>query len=284
MQIIVGKYSGFCKGVSITYQKALEELKKGPIYCLGKIIHNELVTESLEKMKMITINSIKEVDNNSRVIFRAHGEPKKTYDYAKEHNIEIVDLTCPKVKLIHEKVSSEKDNSFIIIIGKKEHPEIIGTSGFAKDYIIVETEEDLKEIEKIVKNSEKRKIYSISQTTFSSKKFDIFVEKITKNLNSYEIKIDKSICNATEKRQEECEEISKKASTMIVIGSKNSSNTRELYDISNKNCQNVYFVEKVEDLNNLKYNENDIIGIVAGASTPKFLIDEIVENIVKKGK
>lgn len=283
MEIIVGKYSGFCAGVNYTYNKAKEEIIKGKTYCLGEIIHNNQVIKELEDLGMITVNLIELIPDNSRVIFRAHGEPLEKYNYAKEHNLEVVDLTCGRVKLIHNKVSSEKDNSFIIIIGKKKHPEILGTVGFSgKDYFVVEGKEDIEEAYNKFLKSNKKNIYIVSQTTFSSLLFDELVNHINNKFNNIDIKVDKTICDATEKRQDEVTELSKKCNIMLVIGSKQSSNTKELYDIANKNCSEVYFVEDEKSIVDFKINNDSIVGVVAGASAPKYLIDKIVNVLNKK--
>ncbi len=282
MKLIVGEYSGFCSGVNYTYLRAKKELEKGSIYCLGEIIHNDFVIKELESFGMITVTSLDDVKKGSKVIFRAHGEPLERYNSAKERDIEVVDLTCPKVKLIHEKVLNANDDSFILIIGKKNHPEIVATSGFAKDFYIIESEKDLDNLEKIVKKSNKNKVLIISQTTFSSSLFDLLVLKIKEVLSKYFIEVDKTICDATEKRQLECENISKKVNTMIVIGGKNSSNTKELYKISKRNCNNVLFAESCDDIKLFEFDKNSVIGIVAGASTPKYLIDEIASYIYSK--
>lgn len=282
MKVIVGEYSGFCKGVNYTYTKAQEELKKGQIYCLGKIIHNDIVIKELEDKGMITISNLKEVPKNGKVIFRAHGEPYESYEYAQKNNIEVIDLTCGKVKLIHNKVSKEKDESFIVIIGKKTHPEIIGTVGFSGKYsYVVENSSDIEKLKEKIKESKMSKIFIISQTTFSSQKFDELLAIIMEELKDYEIKYDKSICNSTEKRQKECEEISKKSTLMIVIGDKLSSNTKELYNIAKENCKKSYLISEIDELKNIEILSNDTIGIVAGASTPKYLIDEIYKEITK---
>lgn len=281
MKVIVGKYSGFCAGVNYTYKRAVEELNKGPLYCLGEIIHNKQVIEELENKGMTTVNKISDVPNNSSVIFRAHGEPYSSYEYAIKHNIKVIDLTCGKVKLIHDKVNKMKDDYFIVIIGKKTHPEIIGTLGFSgNNAIVIEDDHDIPILKNKFKVSEKNKIYIISQTTFSSNKFDELVLKIKKEFNNV-IEIDKSICNATQKRQDECEEISKNVQAMIVIGSKHSSNTRELFNIASKNCKNVYYIEEASDLEEINL-DFDKLGVVAGASAPKYLIDSIVSKITIK--
>ncbi len=276
MKFLVGEYSGFCAGVNYTYNKALEEIKKGKIYCLGNIIHNEQVVSELESLGMITVFDIRDVKDNSRVIFRAHGEPLSSYIYAKEHNLDVVDLTCGRVKVIHNKVLKEKESSFIIVIGKRIHPEIKGTIGYIlDDYCVIESEEDIKEAYDLFLKSNKKKIFIISQTTFSSSLFDELCKKIKKVFKKVDLNIDKSICDSTEKRQKECSKISKKSSAVIVIGSKKSSNTKELYEIACKNCKMVYFLEKVEYLKEIQFKKDDVIGIIAGASCPKYLIDEV---------
>lgn len=281
MKVVVGEYSGFCNGVNYTYTKAKEELKRGKVYCLGKIIHNDIVIKELEDKGMITINDLKEASNGSRVIFRAHGEPSKSYEYAKNNNLEVIDLTCGKVKIIHNIVSKKKEDSFIVIIGKKTHPEIIGTIGFSgKNSYVVEDFSDIDELIIKIQKSKLKKIFVISQTTFSSQKFDELLCVIKEKLKYYPINYDKSICNSTEKRQKECDEISKKSTLMIIIGDKLSSNTKELYNIAKENCQKSYLVSDIDDLDNIEILENDNIGIVAGASTPKYVIDEVCNKII----
>lgn len=283
MEVIVGKYSGFCAGVNFTYNKAKEEIIKGKTYCLGEIIHNKQVINELENLGMITIDKIELVPEYSRVIFRAHGEPLERYEYANKHNLEIIDLTCGRVKLIHNKVLKEKDNSFIFIIGKKTHPEIIGTVGFSgNDNYVIENSEDIDNAIERFNKSDKKRIYIVSQTTFSSKKFDELVCVIKDKIKDIEVIIDKTICDATEKRQNEVNSLSKKCNKMLVIGSSNSSNTKELFNISKNNCENTFLVEDVKDLNKdiIKINDSDIIGVVAGASAPKYLIDNIVKKYI----
>ena len=282
MDVIKGEFSGFCAGVNFTYNKAKEEILKGKTYCLGEIIHNDQVINELENMGMITIEKINIIPDNSRVIFRAHGEPLKNYEYAKKHDLEVIDLTCGRVKIIHNKVSKEKDDSFILIIGKKTHPEIIGTKGFSgENCYVIENELDIKQSYNEFKKTNLNKIYIVSQTTFSSSLFDELVSIIKKEFKDTFIKVDKTICDATEKRQKEVLELSKKCNKMLVIGSKNSSNTKELFNISKNNCIDTYFIEDELSISNIKFNKEDIVGVVAGASAPKYLIDNIVKKIKK---
>ena len=140
MEIIVGKNSGFCNGVNYTVNKTKEVLMNNDnVYCLGEIVHNEEVVNELERLGMITVNDINEVPNNSKVILRAHGEPLSTYEIAKNKNLEVIDLTCGKIRIIHKDIEKH-NNSFIIIIAKHNHPETIGTKGHTKYSFVLDVE------------------------------------------------------------------------------------------------------------------------------------------------
>lgn len=280
MEIIVGKLAGFCFGVENAVSEALKKLEfsESEVYCLGEIVHNEQVVKNLENKGMITVSSIDEIPDNSNVIFRAHGEPKRVYDEAKKKNLQIIDLTCPKVKAIHIKVEKEKDDAFIIIVGKKNHPETIGTQGFAgKNSFVIENEDEILDCYMEYEKTNLGRVFIVSQTTFSSVKFDKLIEELELNFYEADVIVDKTICDATENRQKETREISKKVNKMIIIGGKHSSNTKELAKIAEENCGNVYLVQSIEDLKNVKFSDNDKIGIMAGASTPKESIDKIVK-------
>lgn len=281
MEVVVGKLAGFCFGVDNAISGARRELelkKDENVYCLGEIVHNEQVIDSLEKKGMITVNSIYEVPDNSKIIFRSHGEPKNIYEEAEKKGLEIIDLTCPKVKAIHVKVEREKEKSFIIIIGKKEHPEIIGTQGFAGDNsFVIENEDEILDAYMEYEKTSLGRVYVVSQTTFSSSKFDKLAEEIQVNFYEADVIIDKTICTATENRQQETRELSKKVNKMIIIGGKHSANTKELAKVSEENCKQVYLVQTVEDLKNMEFSEEDKIGIMAGASTPKESIEDVLD-------
>lgn len=280
MKIIIGRYSGFCNGVKYTIEEANKRLQESKnVYCLGQIVHNERAIKDLEEKGMTTINSINECPNNSKLIIRAHGELKETYEEATKRNIEVIDLTCGKIKVIRNKIEKKKLNHYIVIIGKKNHPETLGVKSFAgKDSFIIEEKNDLKDLIDRVNKSDKEKIYIISQTTFNTNKFDEIVSLINNNIKK-EIDVDKTICKATSNRQEETNELSKKVDIMIIIGGKNSSNTKELEIISTKNCGNVYLIQEALDLNNIKIDKKATIGIMAGASTPDIVVEETIEYL-----
>lgn len=278
MKITIGKTSGFCNGVQNTVKRAENALVKEKVYCLGEIVHNERVIHDLEANGMITINKIEDAPNNSKVIIRAHGELKETYDRAKEKNIEILDLTCGKIKAIRVKISKKLEDHYIIIIGKKNHPESLGVLSFSGDNSnIIEDKEDINEIIDKVNNSLLNKIYIVSQTTFNSDKFDELIS-IIKNKTTKEVIVDKTICDATSKRQNETRELSKIVDTMIIVGGKKSSNTKELEIIAKENCNNVILIQEKNDLNNNQI-VGEHIGIMAGASTPTIVVEEIIEEL-----
>lgn len=279
MEIIIGKTAGFCYGVKRAVEGSLKETSDKQIYCLGELVHNKQVMNEIEKQGIKLIEDINEVPNNSKVIIRAHGVVKEVYEIAKEKNIELVDYTCPNVLKIHEVASKyKKENYYIFVIGNKTHPETIGTISYCgNNYSCIETEDDINDSIESLKESKIKDLLIIVQTTFSEAKFKLIKEKIEETINDINIVVKNTICAATSTRQKETENLSKEVDCMIIIGGKNSSNTKKLYELAEKNCQKAIAIETKEELNKedlLKYKK---IGIMAGASTPKKNIDEVVE-------
>ena len=278
MKIIIGKKSGFCNGVKYTIDQATKTINENEnIYCLGQIVHNERVIMDLEKNGMKTIDDIEKCPNNSKLIIREHGEKKEIFERAKEKNIEVIDLTCKRIKDIIDKIIQKKDDCFIIIMGKKNHPESLGVKSFSgNNSYIIESEDDINECIEMINKSKLNKVYIVSQTTYNSEKFDNIVNKL--KIDKEKI-IDKTICNATSNRQNETADLSKKVDIMIIVGGKNSSNTKELENVSKKYCKKVYLVQSYEDLKDKNIESNNTIGIMAGASTPNIVVEEIVKYL-----
>lgn len=305
MEILVGKMAGFCYGVNNAVTKTMEYLEKSnkQVYCLGEIVHNKQVVKELEKKGVTFIDDVEQIielnkeNKDITVVIRAHGEPKITYDVLEKNNIEILDLTCPSVLTIHKTVEKYANMGYyIFLIGQKNHPETIGTYGFCKGKCsIIENIEDIDLSIKYVTENNFKKVLIVAQTTFSLEKFNKFINKIKEFVNKYnavektnnpmELEIKNTICNATKLRQEETNEISKQVEYMIIIGGKNSSNTKKLYDVSKENCNNVILIETYKELQNEdlidKIKKSQKVGIMAGASTPKKSIDDVI-NILKK--
>lgn len=286
MELIIGKTAGFCFGVRNAVDKTYEEINKNTknLYCLGELVHNGRIVENITKKGVITVNDIYEIPNNSNVIIRAHGVEPSIYDIANEKNLNLIDLTCPKVAMIHKLAKEFVNNKYyIFLIAENNHPETIGTKGFCgKNSTIIEDLEDIDGAIENFNNSSLTKIAILAQTTFSVEKFNNIVNNIKSRVNC-EIEVKNTICNATEMRQAETEELSKKVDLMIVIGGQNSANTKRLYDISSKNCKNAILIQNKDDevLKEVLKNNFEKIGIMAGASTPKESIDEVIEYINK---
>lgn len=288
MNIIVGKTSGFCYGVKRTVNGSLEEIKnKGNknIYCLGELVHNKQVITDLEQKGIKLINNIDEIENNnSKVIIRAHGVEKKIYDLAKNKGIELIDYTCPNVLRIHKIAEEyEKNGYYILLTGTKNHPEIIGTMSYCgNNFELIEKEEDInKAINKFNKTNIK-KLLLISQTTYSIKKFKNIEKLVKENIaEDINLVIKNTICLATEQRQAEAKELSAKVDMMIIIGGKNSSNTKKLYDVAIENCENKICIETKSELEDIEFADVQKIGIMAGASTPPKSIEEVV-NLLRQ--
>lgn len=284
MEVVVGKLAGFCFGVNhavVEANKLIDNEKN--VYCLGEIVHNAQVIEKLEAKGMKTVESLDEVPDGSTVIFRAHGEAESVYKKAESKNLKVVDLTCGKVKAIHIKVSRNKVDSFIIIIGKKTHPEVIGIKGFAgENSFVIQSEDDIFDAYMEYEKTNLGKVFVVSQTTFSSARFDDIREEIETNFCEAEVVVDKTICDATENRQLETRQLAKEIHKMVVIGGKNSSNTKELVNVAKEFTEDVYSVETVKDLENITINKDGKIAVMAGASTPKESIEDVkkyLENL-----
>ena len=278
MDIIIGKHSGFCAGVNHTVLKTIKELENGIVYSLGDIVHNEEVINELEKRGLIVVNSISKIPEKSKVIIRAHGESIETYQKLDKKHIDIIDLTCGKVKIIHKKIQEHKD-SFIIIIGKKNHPEAIAHKSYSSNSSIVENKNDIKKSYTKYLNSGLKDVYVFSQTTFNETLFDELVNEIKACFVNVKVIVDNTICHTTSIRQQEAIDLSQKVNKMIIVGGKNSSNTKELAILSQKYCKDVLLIQTYQDLKDIKFNKSDIVGIMAGASTPNYVVDEVINYL-----
>jgi 4-hydroxy-3-methylbut-2-enyl diphosphate reductase len=281
MEVIVAEHAGFCFGVTKAVETVYDQINKATgvnIYTYGPIIHNEIVVSDLEKKGVKVINSPEELEGitEGTIVIRSHGVTKEVHKKIEETGLNIIDATCPFVKRIHKIVDEESaSGKSIIVVGSANHPEVEGIVSYARGpvYVIDSPEE----AEKFSKNRE-LEYTLVSQTTFNRNKFQETVE-IFEN-NGYNINIVNTICNATDERQSEAEEIASKADVMIVIGGAHSSNSRKLYDICSQKCENTYFIQTLEDLHLNLSNDIKLVGITAGASTPKNIIEE-VQNYVR---
>lgn len=283
MEIIVASTAGFCFGVDRAVNKALDKLNNdddnNKIYSLGPIIHNEQVIELLSSKGLKVIDNIDDSDSEGNIIVRAHGVTPGTYRQIEEKGLSLIDATCPYVKKIHDLVKEKNDEGYtIIIVGDKTHPEVIGIKGWADNKaFVVESKEDIDNLPDI-----EEKICVVAQTTITNENW-LILNKLIKNRFKNIIKFD-TICNATSTRQEEASEIAKKVDLMIVIGSKNSSNTNKLYEICRKYCKETFIIEVPGELPPVDIKKIKKIGITAGASTPDWIIKEVVKKMDELNK
>ena len=274
MEITVAKSAGFCFGVNRAIQACYDEIGKGKIYTYGSLIHNKEVTKDLENKGVKIIESLDGIDEGT-VIIRSHGVGKFLYDEFEKKGIRYIDGTCPFVKKIHNIVKENYDNNNnIIIVGNPNHPEVMGINGWCDNSAtIIENVEDVEYI--YFDNDNDTAV--VVQTTFRGSKFNDITEAIKSHISN--VKIYNTICSATDERQREAVELSKKVDKMIVIGDKGSSNTQKLYEICKKYCQNTYYIETICDLVLNIFSSNDKIGITAGASTPSAIIKEVISTM-----
>lgn len=287
MEIIIAKNAGFCFGV----QNAVDIAKKnsGNAVTLGEIIHNKRVVEELRAVGVPYIESIDEYVSGNLII-RSHGVSKAIIDDLNEKNIPYIDATCPFVKKIHNLVREKYlKGKKVLIIGEKSHPEVVGINGWCDntasviksidDIIVVDDIDDLTKNNDFVSTDKvildrKSEYVVVSQTTFSLEKYNEITKFIENQLKTVEFF--NTICYTTKERQTEAEKLASECDVMLVIGGKHSSNTRKLYDLCRAKCAKTYLIESIADLSAVVANKHFKLGITAGASTPKELIEEVV--------
>ena len=284
MNVILAKSAGFCFGVKRAVDTVYERiLEKEPLYTFGPIIHNEEVVNDLEKkgVRVASEEELKTLPEGSTVVIRSHGVGKKVYDQLEECGLSYVDVTCPFVLKIHRIVEKEsKAGSHIVIIGDPDHPEVVGICGWCiGPYTVIRTKQDALDFVP----PEGKNVCIVSQTTFNYNKFKDLVEILRKkrydNTVLNILNILNTICNATEERQREAKSIAGEVDTMLVVGGRHSSNTQKLFEICKKECGNTYYIQTPVDLDSEMFQCSSYVGITAGASTPKKIIEEVQEHV-----
>ena len=272
MKVIKAEKLGFCFGVKRAVEIALKtpsDQKKVSTY--GPLIHNASVTQRLKDQNIEIIDHLDQQDEGT-VIIRSHGVSSKVYEDAENKKIEIVDCTCPFVKKVHQIVQKYSDLNYkIIILGDENHPEVKGIIGWCKDAKVINTIEEAKKLKE-------DKYCVVAQTTLNQSLW-YEIKEVMKGYES--IEFFNTICSATKERQDAAIDLAKKVDCMIVIGGYDSSNTKKLYEICKKICENTVHIEKKSDLVMTNMLNCGIIGITAGASTPNWIIDEVYDHLIQ---
>lgn len=273
MSVRIARYSGFCFGVKRAIKIAQEAAKTNhEIVTLGPIIHNPQMVSRLEQEGVINVSSIEELRGRPTII-RSHGVGRDIMENLRRQNVEIIDATCPYVSKTQDVARKLSEDGYrVIILGDKDHPEVTALRSYVSgDVIIVNNAGELK--------SEKfGRVGLIAQTTKSSEDFNKLIE-VLKPLCS-ELKVVNTICNATAVRQNATLRLARESDVMIVVGGRNSSNTKMLAKIS-ENFVETYHIETAGEINAKWFKNKVNIGLTAGASTPDWIIVEVYNRINK---
>ena len=282
MKITVAETAGFCFGVSQAVDQVYrlaDEIQDRPVCTLGPIIHNERVIEDLASRGVTIASDIDDIPENAVVVIRSHGVPESVIRELESRDITYYNATCPFVEKIHRivKEASEAGDE-IVIIGSADHPEVRGILGWSENGGTVI--EKIEEAHDFTPSEPNRRVCVVVQTTFNSKKFQDFVEIFQKK--EYNLNVVNTICRATEQRQSEAARISAVSDVVLVIGGADSSNSRKLYEICKQQCESTFFIQTAQALDEISLRGCAALSITAGASTPKTLIQEVLEACQKK--
>ncbi len=274
MEIIVADHAGFCFGVSRAMDLALEIGKESEddVYTLGPLIHNPQAVDKLEGIGVKVEDDIDKISIGT-VIIRSHGVPPQILKTAKKKNLEVVNATCPFVKRAQEKAQELINDGYTVVIsGDKDHPEVISIWGNTNNQaIIVEDESDFSKLDKL------KKVGVVAQTTQSLENLQKLSSYLLEHIN--ELKVYNTICTTTGSRQNEAACLSKQVDLMIVIGGYNSANTNRLAEICAESGVLTYHIESADELNPDWFINIQKVGITAGASTPKWIIKEVLSGM-----
>lgn len=280
-KITLAKTAGFCFGVDRAVNMVYSLSEKQRVCTLGPIIHNSEMVRELEQKGVIIANTPKEVPPGYTVVIRSHGVPQSVYDEIHSLNLNYSDATCPFVSKIHKTVAKAgRENSVVLIIGDKNHPEVKGIEGHCcGEFFAVKNH---IEAEKLIETTPRLKtnpLTVVAQTTFDVSEWKKSL-KVIKKLCTNAVIFD-TICNATAERQEEARILAERSDLMIVIGDKTSSNTCKLYDICSRVCKNTYLVETYKELKDIDLSSACNIGVTAGASAPARIIKEVLDTMAE---
>ncbi len=274
MKVVVAEDTGFCYGVKRAIDLVTKRLKEqGKLYCLGPLIHNQTVIGELEKKGLRIVNKLSQI--KGEFVIRSHGLHPALIKEAKKRNFKIIDATCPFVKMVQRKVKYLVRNGYeVIIVGNPKHPEVKALSGFAGDEAII-----MKQNSKLkTQNSKSRKIGVVSQTTIKSKDYRRAVVELYKKIEPEEFLSFDTVCQITKKRQKEVSVLSRKVDSFLVLGGKESSNTRTLYEMCRER-RPAFLVETPSQVRKKWFLGMESVGILSGTSTPDRVVKEAAERI-----
>lgn len=271
MKVVLAKHAGFCFGVKRAVNRALALAEQGErVVTLGDLIHNKQFVAHLAQNGIRSVEEICEAEQaGCKVLIRSHGVPPAAYEELERRKIPYEDLTCPFVERIHRRVHEAQGKyEHILIVGKENHPEVVGIRGWAGDKaIVVNSAEEAEALPPL------GSVLVVAQTTITRELFDTVCRIAAQKAE--QCTVFDSICETTVLRQKEAEQLARSSDAMLVIGDRESSNSRKLYEIAKKYCKKAYFIEDAAEVVLENLAECDIIGISAGASAPDWIIREV---------
>ncbi len=284
MQLLLVKPRGFCAGVvrAIDIVDIALENYGTPLYVRKEIVHNQAVVSNFQKKGVIFVESLDEVPNDSVVIFSAHGVSPQVREKAKARNLNVIDATCPLVTKVHSEVHKYRKNGFsILLIGHADHDEVEGTLGEAPDITqLVETVEDAQ----TVTVPDENKVVVLTQTTLSVDETKDLINVLQERFPNMTRPSKDDICYATQNRQDAVKHLSKMdMDLMLVVGSKNSSNSARLVEVAASHGIEGYLIDNASEIQEAWLEGKERIGLSAGASAPEYLVQEVVEYLQNLG-
>ena len=279
MKILLANPRGFCAGVNMAIQCVDEALKivGSPLYVYHEIVHNRHVVERFVKLGVIFVDSIDEVPANQTVVFSAHGVSPEVRRSARQRGCTMIDATCPLVTKVHmEAIRYAKQGFKILLIGHAGHDEVVGTVGEAPDAItIVQSPAD---VEKLPFSADEKLVY-LTQTTLSMDDANVIINAIRKRYPNIKAPPGEDICYATTNQQRTIREVATEANLVLVVGSRNSSNSIRLTEISQNSGTPAYLVDDKSEIDHQWFKSVDTVLVTAGASAPEHLVKEIIEDL-----
>ena len=274
MKVILAENAGFCFGVKRAMKLAFESARNSdlPIYSLGPLIHNPQQVEILSQKGVHEISDLESLKSDDVLIIRSHGTTPSILDFAKAKGLKIVDATCPFV-VNAQKLAQELNSEGyqVIIVGEGDHPEVVGIMGFTKNEAwVIDKASTIQNLPK------KNRIGVVAQTTQSFENFREVVSALLEKCD--ELKVFNTICHATTQRQESAIKLAKRVDLMIVIGGHNSANTNRLTSLC-KQYVTTYHIETADEIDKSWFDGIEIVGVTAGASTPEWIVDDVIEKL-----
>ena len=285
-QVLLANPRGFCAGVERAIEiveRVLEQFGR-PIYVRHEVVHNKFVVEGLRDKGAIFIEEISEVPDNSTLIFSAHGVSKAVREEASQRGLRVFDATCPLVTKVHlEVVRYERDGQECVLIGHAGHPEVEGTLGQYKNpeggIYLVESVEDVERLK--VKNPER--LSFVTQTTLSMDDTSVVIEALQKRFPNIQGPRRDDICYATQNRQDAVKALAEECDLILVVGSRNSSNSNRLREMAERQGADAYLIDNANEIDVAWLADSNVVGVTAGASVPEVLVEEVIRFLKALG-